>query len=277
MFSTMTSACSARRMKTSRPSSVLRFSVMARLLRCRFWKSEPSRRPTTSLASPASGGGSMRITSAPQSASVRTQDGPARARVRSSTLNRDSGKRGDWSCGAAGSGLSTGLCMLVVLDRDDVQRVDLQPDFLADVEHADGRRHHAQLEIAGFRTKRVVPALAEKGALGDAAGQDHAIAVRTDGMQREVLRTQREFARLDRPAGVQPGGGDLKTVEGDARPIRLAVENIGTSDEFGDIARLRPRIERQRIVDLLDAALVHDGDAVRRRHRLRLVVGDVDR
>jgi hypothetical protein len=93
MFSTTTSAFSASFIRTSRPSAVFRFSVMARLLRCRFWKSEPSRRPTNSPASPLSGGGSTRITSAPQSASVRTQDGPARARVRSITLKRDSGSR----------------------------------------------------------------------------------------------------------------------------------------------------------------------------------------
>ena len=60
----------------------------------------------------ALGGGSTRITSAPQSASVRTQDGPARARVRSRTLNRDSGSRGDWVCGAAWLEASTGLCMM---------------------------------------------------------------------------------------------------------------------------------------------------------------------
>src|SRR3978361_463147 len=173
MFSTMTSACSASRMNTSRPSSVFRFSVMARLLRWRFWKSEPSRRPTTSLASPASGGGSTRITSAPQSASVRTQDAPRGANGRSRTLKRGSGKRGDWSCGVAWPALSTGLCMLIVLDRDDVRRVDLQPDLLADGEHTDGRRHHAQLEIGGFGAERVVPALAEERTLGDAAGQDH--------------------------------------------------------------------------------------------------------
>ena len=40
---------------------------------------------------------------------------------------------------------------------------------------------------------------------------------------------------------------------------------------------LGPRIERMRIVDLLDAALVHHRDAVGGDHRLGLVVGDVDR
>src|SRR4051812_45890344 len=119
MFSTMTSACSASRIRISRPSSVFRFNVMARLLRCRFWKSEPSRRPTSSLASASSGGGSTRITSAPQSASVRTQDGPARASVRSITLNRDSGSRGASVDAAAACEVSTGLCMRLILDRNE--------------------------------------------------------------------------------------------------------------------------------------------------------------
>src|SRR5476651_462794 len=105
---------------------------MARLLRCRFWKSEPSRLPASSSASPSPGGGSTRITSAPQSASVRTQDGPARARVRSITLNRDSGRRDACDDGVVLPVVSTGLCMLIVLDRNDVRRVDFEPDFLAD-------------------------------------------------------------------------------------------------------------------------------------------------
>ena len=112
MFSMMTSACSASRIRISRPSAVFRFSVMARLLRCRFWKSEPSRRPISSSASPSPGGGSTRITSAPQSASVRTQEGPARASVRSITLKRDSGSGAAWVCGMAVPGVLTGLCML---------------------------------------------------------------------------------------------------------------------------------------------------------------------
>src|ERR1700680_5131033 len=93
---------------------------MARLLRCRFWKSEPSRLPMISLDSPALGGGATRIASAPQSASVRTQDGPARASVRSITLNRDSGNREVLSCGAAVPGSLTGLCMVDVLQRECV-------------------------------------------------------------------------------------------------------------------------------------------------------------
>ena len=55
-----------------------------------------------------------------------------------------------------------------------------------------------------------------------------------------------------------------------------AFDEIGAADEAGDEPRLRPVVERVRIVDLLDAALVHHGDAVRRDHRFGLVVRDVD-
>src|SRR5262252_4002337 len=74
----------------SRPSVLLRLRVMARLLRCRFWKSKPWRLPPTT--SPwAEPGGSILITAAPQSASWRTAVGPARCAVRSSTVRSASG------------------------------------------------------------------------------------------------------------------------------------------------------------------------------------------
>src|SRR5450432_4466022 len=160
MFSTTTSAASASRIRISRPSSVFRFSVMARLLRCRFWKSEPSRRPSISSGSPSPGGGSTRITSAPQSASVRTQDGPARAKVRSITLNRDSGSLEACDCGLAAGEASTDLSMLVVLNRNDVRGINLEPDFLADGKDIQRRRQDAELETAGLGLERVVPSLA---------------------------------------------------------------------------------------------------------------------
>src|SRR3984893_11455852 len=73
----MTSVRSASFMKIAWPSSLLRFKVIARLLRCRFWKSGPSRRlPVASTSSPE---GSILITWAPQSASCRTAVGPARS------------------------------------------------------------------------------------------------------------------------------------------------------------------------------------------------------
>src|SRR5256885_181995 len=89
-FSTTTSARAARRRSTRAPCFDLRSRVRLRLLRCRFWKSGPSRGPPGgSLASRCSGG-SILTTFAPQSASWRTQVGPARTRVRSSTVKRAS-------------------------------------------------------------------------------------------------------------------------------------------------------------------------------------------
>src|SRR3954471_17678814 len=62
---------------------------MARLLRCRFWKSEPWRGPPGCSPPASSSSASILMTLAPQSASCRTQVGLARTRVRSSTVKRD--------------------------------------------------------------------------------------------------------------------------------------------------------------------------------------------
>src|ERR1700732_4512950 len=79
----MTSVRLASFIKIAWPSSLLRFKVIARLLRCRFGKSGPARRlPVASTSSPE---GSILITCAPQSASWRTAVGPARCAVRSMT------------------------------------------------------------------------------------------------------------------------------------------------------------------------------------------------
>src|ERR1700730_2043530 len=88
-FSTTTSAFLTIFLSTATPSGDLRFSVMLRLLRCRFWKSEPSRGPPRPSPDSICGGISILMTLAPQSASWRTQVGPDRTRVRSSTVNRD--------------------------------------------------------------------------------------------------------------------------------------------------------------------------------------------
>src|SRR5690242_20822806 len=76
-------------MKIATPSLSLRLSVIERLLRCRFWKSGPSRGPPM-VSRSRLGGDSILITSAPKSASWRTQVGPARTRDRSSTRKRAS-------------------------------------------------------------------------------------------------------------------------------------------------------------------------------------------
>src|SRR6266700_2966237 len=80
----MTSALAASFMKIAWPSLLLRLSVIAFLLRCRFWKSKPWRWPPIASVLP-SDGGSILMTCAPQSASWRTAVGPARCAVRSRT------------------------------------------------------------------------------------------------------------------------------------------------------------------------------------------------
>src|SRR5882672_629540 len=89
-FSTTTSAFFTMRLKAATAAGDFRLSVMLRLLRCRFWKSEPSRGPPSGSPPPGSGGSSILITLAPQSASWRTQVGPERTRVRSRTVKRSS-------------------------------------------------------------------------------------------------------------------------------------------------------------------------------------------
>src|SRR5262249_33720233 len=89
---TTTSAFLTMRLNAARASGALRLSVMLRLLRCRFWKSDPSRGPPSGSLPPGSGGNSILMTLAPQSASWRTQVGPARTRVRSRTVNRSSAR-----------------------------------------------------------------------------------------------------------------------------------------------------------------------------------------
>src|SRR5258707_4236348 len=91
-FSTTTSAFLTMRLNAAKASGALRLSVMLRLLRCRFWKSDPSRGPPSGSPPPGSGVNSILMTLAPQSASWRTQVGPARTRVRSRTVNRSSAR-----------------------------------------------------------------------------------------------------------------------------------------------------------------------------------------
>src|SRR5579871_219493 len=88
-FSTTTSAFLTIFLSASTPAGDLRLSVMLRLLRCKFVKSGPSRGPPSGSPVSRCAGVSILMTLAPQSASWRTQVGPERTRVRSSTVNRE--------------------------------------------------------------------------------------------------------------------------------------------------------------------------------------------
>src|SRR6266853_1591321 len=83
-------------MKIATPSLSFRLRVIERLLRCRFWKSGPWRGPPIVSLSMLVGV-SILMTSAPKSASCRTQVGPARTRERSRTRKRASAvEAGTW-------------------------------------------------------------------------------------------------------------------------------------------------------------------------------------
>src|ERR1700753_346070 len=86
-------------MNTSRPPGPFKLSVMARLLRYKFGKSEPERGPPGCSPEASAIRASILTTLAPQSASCRTQVGPERTRVRSSTVKRDR------ACEARGKGI----------------------------------------------------------------------------------------------------------------------------------------------------------------------------
>src|SRR5262245_12374001 len=92
-------------MKIATPSGSFKLSVSERLLRCRFWKSGPSRGPPM-VSRSRLGGVSILITSAPKSASCRTQVGPARTRVRSRTRIRARAFEAG-ACGMGGDSLES--------------------------------------------------------------------------------------------------------------------------------------------------------------------------
>ncbi len=99
-------------------------------------------------------------------------------------------------------------------------------------------------------------------------------AMDDDGLwpDRETDRSvQAPSASGARPAGtVNPGKSDHPAVH-------RAIQEIGAADEPGDKPRLRPVVQRHRIIHLLDPAMVHHHDAVGGHHRLGLVMRHIDR
>ena len=62
----------------------------------------------------------------------------------------------------------------------------------------------------------------------------------------------------------------------DAEAAAVALEDVRRADEAGDELGRGPLVDLLRRADLLDAALVEDGDVVAHRQRLLLVVRDVE-
>ena len=95
----------------------------------------------------------------------------------------------------------------------------------------------------------------------------------------ECLRANAEHDVADADRGAALGGErDSKLTEGDRVTVdgRLHEVHRRGADESRDEEIVRRVIEALRHVDLDDPAVAHDGDAVAERHRLRLVVRDVD-
>jgi hypothetical protein len=88
---------------------------------------------------------------------------------------------------------------------------------------------------------------------------------------------------LGNPAvlGVQPvgggaGGDHLDLLRAHRKTLAAALDHVRDADEIGDELVDRVLVEVFRGRHLLDPAVVEDGDPVRHRQRLVLVVGDVD-
>ena len=73
------------------------------------------------------------------------------------------------------------------------------------------------------------------------------------------------------------GAGKVSGADDGAAAIDPAAQAVGVAEELVDEGGRRLVIDLARRADLLDPAVVHDGDAVGELQRLFLVVGDEDR
>src|SRR5436190_30362 len=103
----------------------------------------------------------------------------------------------------------------------------------------------------------------------------------------EVDDVAREHARVDDVADSTRGGvlvvaasaavrGDPDFLQPHGEGVTQPVQHVRGADEAGDGGVLGPLVDRRRRADLLDLALVGDGEPVTHRQRLLLVVGHVD-
>jgi hypothetical protein len=103
---------------------------------------------------------------------------------------------------------------------------------------------------------------------------------RTVGHDGEALGTGQQ----DGTAGKWSGAPDLERGAAGTHPEQAAAqraldfggEEVRLASEGGDIAFGRPLVDLARRSELRDLAVLHDGDLVGDRHRLGLVVGDIE-
>ena len=130
---------------------------------------------------------------------------------------------------------------------------------------------------AVLELNNIVPAAAEKD-LPRYRSRQHIFRLlrRADGNP-DVVRTDRDRGV---GAGVELAADAAQRAagKGDAGPVlRLALDHIARADETGDEFRARPVVDILGAARLLDLAAVHHRNQVGGSHRLRLVMGDVDR
>ena len=103
-----------------------------------------------------------------------------------------------------------------------------------------------------------------------------------DGLDAQLLRPDPDAHAVAPP--LTDADGTRSTVpsprrttdEGSPLLRHLAIEQVADAQEAGHEVGRGPLVQLLRWSELLDAAVAHDGDAIRHRHRLLLVVGDED-
>src|SRR3990167_5651614 len=154
--------------------------------------------------------------------------------------------------------------------------IDLQPGMAADLENRGRRRRDTYRLGATQRLRLVVPVLAEIGPAGDFRLDRKSRAIRAPGRQSDGLRPERieqlprALRALDRRCR------DREAVEAHVAALPDSLEEVRAADESRHEAATRSAVEHMLRIDLLDPALVHHHDAVRRHHRFGLIMGNVD-
>ena len=133
--------------------------------------------------------------------------------------------------------------------------------------------------IAGLRRRAAVHAEHQARLVVVADAEEGLAAERLDVLDRAVERAEEPVAVLPRAHVLRAHAHDhlVGHAEVEREPAGGREAHPGGADEAGDEHVGRRLVDRGGRVDLLEPPLVHDRDPVAHRHRLDLVVGDVDR